>query len=230
MHEATFLLLHSGSTASWTWERVRPHLAGPSIAPDLPAHGAAPGDLARLDWAQCLSATLAALPPDGALVVVGHSLTVPLALLVADATRPRLRHLLAIAGMVPEPGRSIVDHFPASRRWLAKLLLPLTRGVLDPEAVRARSLFSDLPEAEARSLARRMTPESSRLLRDPVRWSGAVAPATYVRCTADRSILDPGAQLAMAARLGGAREDLDTGHHPMLSQPAALAALLNRFA
>jgi hypothetical protein len=50
-------------------------------------------------------------------------------------------------------------------------------------------------------------------------------PRTYVRCLQDRAVV-PAKAAEYAARLGVTPIDLDTAHRPMLSNPEALAKIL----
>jgi hypothetical protein len=52
-------------------------------------------------------------------------------------------------------------------------------------------------------------------------------PRTYVRCLGDAAV-PPARALDYSARLGVKPIDLDTAHDPMLSDPDALVAILER--
>ncbi len=88
---------------------------------------------------------------------------------------------------------------------------------------------NDMDEHQTASTLARRVPESFNVLSDPTDLTGLrhPIPRTYVRLARDASItLD--AQNAMIANLGAVDvADVDAGHMAMISQPRALAAILN---
>ncbi|HEX5596816.1 MAG TPA: alpha/beta fold hydrolase [Micromonosporaceae bacterium] len=81
------LLLHGLGATSEVWDRWRPlldrHWPGRWLAPDLPGHGGS-APLGRYTFESLAAAIAAALPTDGPVVVLGHSLGGVLGLALAD--------------------------------------------------------------------------------------------------------------------------------------------------
>jgi pimeloyl-ACP methyl ester carboxylesterase len=95
----------------------------------------------------------------------------------------------------------------------------------------AQALFyGDLPPAEADAAAARLTTQSERAYHDEVTatsWRGR--PATYV-ITEQDAIVPVAAQEAFAARAGANAVRVTTSHSPFLSQPRAVADIIERAA
>jgi pimeloyl-ACP methyl ester carboxylesterase len=89
-----------------------------------------------------------------------------------------------------------------------------------------RDLFLyDCDEAAAQGGIDRLVYQNVAVTAQPVRHAGwRHRPSTYVVCAGDRAT-PPAAQRTQAARAGAVVE-LPAGHHPMLSHPELLAALL----
>ena len=74
----------------------------------------------------------------------------------------------------------------------------------------------------------RLTPQPRRPWAERVdlaRFRAMRVPRRYIRCLQDRAVL-PAKAAEYAARLGVTPIDLDTAHNPMLSNPDALAKIL----
>ena len=101
-------------------------------------------------------------------------------------------------------------------------------GTLDLEI--ARVVFgNDLDDEQFAWMAERMVPEAPGVVAEPVDLaplrSGTFG-RTWIRPVHD-AIVDPARQLDFAGHVGGCEVvDLDAAHMCMISQPAALAALL----
>lgn len=92
--------------------------------------------------------------------------------------------------------------------------------------------MGDLAAGDARVVEAltRLTPQPFGPLAERVdlrRFQGLAVPRTYVRCLGDAAV-PPARALDYATRLGVAPIDLDTAHAPMLSDPDALVAILER--
>ena len=70
------VLVHGGMHGSWCWDTVRPFLASPTVAVDLPGRGTRPADLASVTLDDSVAAVLDDAERAGfeRFVLVGHSL------------------------------------------------------------------------------------------------------------------------------------------------------------
>jgi pimeloyl-ACP methyl ester carboxylesterase len=233
---ATVVLVHGAWHGAWCWEHVVPLLddaAVPSIAIDLPGHGASPDSLSDLGGdARALRAVLDGL--DDA-VVCGHSYG---GAVVSEgaAGHPAVRHLAFIAAFPLAVGESCTNAAvgevspEAARTELGAALVSHddATSTIDPE--RALGLFYDDCAADDAAKA------IDRL--DAQSWAelGGVAteaawlhlPSTYAVCTEDHAVA-PALQRALARRCERA-VDWPTSHSPFLSRPELVADLLTHLA
>jgi pimeloyl-ACP methyl ester carboxylesterase len=165
-------------------------------------------------------------------VVVGHSMAGVVIPKVAELVPARTGHLVFLAAVVLRSGESLLGgHLaPAAR----ELILGLARGgggtVQYPAATAWARWMGGLPQGDPRVVDAlcHLTPQPLRPWLERVdldRFYAMRVPRTYVRCLRDAAVL-PERAAAYAARLGVRPVDLDTDHNPMLSNPEALAALL----
>src|SRR3954447_5826138 len=94
---ATIVLVHGAWHGAWCWERLTPLLDGagvPSVAVDLPGHGADPGPFTDMHGdADRVRDVLDGI--DGDVVLVGHSYG---GIVITDiGTHPNVRHLVYVA-------------------------------------------------------------------------------------------------------------------------------------
>lgn len=212
---------------------------GPScwdlVAAELTARGhtAVPVDLPTGDPAagarEYAAAITSALPPaTDDLVLVGHSLaglSVPLV--------PGARHVVHLAAMLPEPGRSVDDRARAgermTRRGLGRGQTVHPDGSTEwrPDAA-VEWLYPDSPPERAAAAAARLRRQHWRVTAEPsplTAWPDT--PGTYVLCREDK-VIDADWARAAAARLGLDLVELPGDHSPFLARPAELADLLLR--
>ena len=233
---ATVVLVHGAWHGAWCWDKVVPLLdaAGvPSIAIDLPGHGASTEPLTDLDGdAATLRGVLADL--DDA-VVCGHSYGGAV-ITVGAADMPCVRHLVYIAAFPLAPGESCMnaaadDVAPgAGATELGSVLTFGDDGTVTLDTSRAASLFfNDCTPEDVAWAIERLGPQAVAELAGvaPVAaWQ--TAPSTYVVCTDDRAVA-PALQRAMATRCTHTIE-WPTSHSPFLSRPELVADLLTTLA
>ncbi|MFF1873549.1 alpha/beta hydrolase [Kitasatospora herbaricolor] len=214
---------------SWWWHRTAELLRQrgvASAAPALPSCGEA--GLAAGAGGPGLAEDVAAvrqslLGSDEPTVVVAHSYGGIVAAEAAAGIRS-VRHLVLVSSYLPEVGQSLSD-FGDGR--------PATFLDVDPDAgtfgVRPELLVGTFlqdcaPEVQLQA-ADHLARQSLRVTGQPV---GAAAwqqvSSTYLVCAQDRGT-PPRLQREFARRAGAVVE-LDTGHHPFLSRPAAVRDLL----
>jgi pimeloyl-ACP methyl ester carboxylesterase len=231
----TYVLVHGGGFTGSCWDELRPHLHGPSIAPDLPGRGDRPADLATVTIGEFVASVVDELVDRdlSEVTLVGHSmagLTLPG---VAAAVPDRLRRLVFVSCSVPPHGATLLEELGGLSPAVAELADRIgdtvidERGVLHPDL--ARAMFcNDMDEAMARSTLARMVPEATGVLSEPVDLSGLdrPVPRTYVRLVRDASV-DLDSQDRMITTIGRCdTATLDAGHMAMISRPAELATLI----
>lgn len=214
---------------SWWWQRTAELLQQRgvlSLAPALPSCGeagpaAGAGGPGLAEDVAAVRQVL--LDGDEPTVVVAHSYG---GIVTAEAAAGvgSVRHLLLVASYLPEVGQGLSDFGDGS---------PAPFLDVDPDAgtfgVRPELLVDTFlqdcdPKVQAQAgdhLAR----QSLQVTGQPVRAAAwQQVPSTYLVCAQDRGT-PPRLQREFARRAGSVVE-LDAGHHPFLSQPAAVRDLL----
>jgi pimeloyl-ACP methyl ester carboxylesterase len=214
---------------SWWWRRTADllHERGvPSVAPALPSCGeaGAPGGAGGPGLAEDVTAVRQVLQgSDEPTLVVAHSYG---GIVTAEAAAgvASVRHLLLVSSYLPEVGQSLSDFGDGN---LAPFL------DVDPDAgtfgVRPELLVdtflqdcdTDVQAQASQHLAR----QSVQVTAQPVGASAwKQVPSTYLVCAKDKGT-PPRLQRDFARKADSVVE-LDAGHHPFLSQPAAVRDLL----
>ncbi len=211
-----------------------------TVAVDLPADR--PG-LGAEEYASAVDAAVEAElgPAVGRRVVlVGHSLGGLTAPVVAQRWGPeRLAALVLVAPVLPVPGTSVADRDRAGRGVMVEGFgrgqhrRPDRTTAWAPEPA-TNELYSGVADdlgasgpARVAAAVADMRPQAWSVNREvtPLRAWPAV-PTTVVVCRRDR-VVDPGRLRTVAATVPVATlVELDTGHFPMLTAPAALATAL----
>ena len=214
---------------SWWWHRTGRLLAAERIAceaPALPSCGET-GEATNADGpglAEDVAAVRDVLTAsEEPAVVVAHSYG---GIVAAEAAADveAVRHLLLISSYLPEVGQSL-SSFGSEE--------PAPFLDIDPDGgtftVRrdalAETFLQDCDPEIQREAIDRTARQSLSVLEQPVRSAAwRHVPSTYLLCTEDRGT-PAESQRAFAARAGSVVE-LDAGHHPFLSQPAAVRDLI----
>ena len=167
---------------------------------------------------------------EGSVVLVGHSYG---GAVITEAGRhDKVAALVYVAAFAPDTGESvstlIADPPPGAP---VPPILPPRDGflLLDP-AKFADAFAADLPAAEAAFMAASQVPWGVAALDGEVcepAWR--TTPSWYLVATDDRMI-PPAAQRAMAERAGAVVTEVRGSHAVYLSQPAAVAALIEQAA
>ncbi|MFE2225895.1 alpha/beta fold hydrolase [Streptomyces kronopolitis] len=214
---------------SWWWHRTAELLwerGVPSVAPALPSCGEAglPGGVSGSGLPEDVAALRQELQSgDEPTVVVAHSYG---GIVTAEAAAGigAVRHLVLVSSYLPEVGQSLsefgdggpapfLDVDPAAGTFGVRPELLVDTFLQDCDA--------EIQAQAADHLAR----QSVRVTGQPV---GAAAwqqvPSTYLVCAQDRGT--PPRRQREFARRAGRIVELDAGHHPFLSHPAAVRDLL----
>ncbi len=214
---------------AWWWHRTAELLAERGVgseAPALPSCGETgePTGMAGPGLTEDVVAVRRALTAsDESAVVVAHSYG---GIVTAEAAAgvETVRHLLLVSSYLPEVGQSL-SSFGGEE--------PAPFLDVDPDAgtftVRADTLAGTFlhdcePEVQRQAMDKTAR-QSLAVLAQPVRaaaWQHVAS--TYLVCAADRGT-PAEAQRAFARRAGRVVE-LDAGHHPFLSRPAAVRDLV----
>lgn len=166
-------------------------------------------------------------------LLVGHSYGSAVAFGVVHAVPERIARVVSVAGEPPTPGASLMDAMPPEARdqiraaaagsaegWRLPLvddeLLDLYYGEHALDATGQRARLRELAVGHPIG-----TMEEGLALANP---AAASVPVTHLRCLGDPQ------EYATPLPSDWDRIDLDTGHWPMLTAPAALAEILDGLA
>jgi pimeloyl-ACP methyl ester carboxylesterase len=214
---------------SWWWQRTGELLAEQGLASDAPAlpscgETGEPTDARGPGLAEDVAAVRHVLTAsDEPTVVVAHSYG-GIVTAQAAAGVQAVRHLLLISSYLPEVGQSL-SSFGGQE--------PAPFLDIDPDGgtftVRADALaetfLQDCDPEIQREATDKTALQSLAVLEQPVQsaaWQHV--PSTYLLCTQDRGT-PAELQREFAARAGSVVE-IDAGHHPFISQPAAVRDLI----
>lgn len=221
----TILLVHGAWHGSWAWKPLAEILEARGWrveSVDLPTvHALEPAGLRLADDALAVSEAIDAI--NGPVVVVAHSYGgVPT---TQAALADNVHHIVYIAAFVLDEGESLLAAVGgvAPSWWVVDGPLATAGTREEP----AESLFfADLnPDAAAAAVAR-LKAQSVLAFQDPlteVAWR--TKPSTYI-VTGQDAVFPPPAQEALAARASSTIRRLDTSHSPFLSQPEAVADII----
>lgn len=218
---------------TWWWHRTAELLQAHGInssAPALPSCGetGTPGGADGPGLTEDVAAVRAVLTSsDEPTIVIAHSYG---GMVTAEAAAgvDAVRHLVLVSSYLPEVGQSLSefgdgDGDGAPAPFLDVDLEAGTFGVR-PELL-VETFLQDCDRDVQAQAAGRLARQSVQVTGQPV---GAAAwrhiPSTYLVCAQDRGT-PPRLQRTFAERAGNVVE-LGTGHHPFLSQPAAVRDLL----
>lgn len=221
----TFVLIHGGAHGAWCWEPMIPYLDGSALAVDLPGRGSKPADLEKLTLRDFAASVVADIESArlSRVVLVGHSmagLTIPR---VVEQIPERIASIVFVSCLIPRDGQTL---------WSAMSMQAADGTPAGVDPANARRMFcNDMDEAQTRSVLERLCPEAPGVMSEPAALAGLrrPVPRTYVKLLRDQA-LSPALQdeLIRNAGPGCSVVELDAGHNAMISQPRALAAILNR--
>lgn len=225
---STFVLLHGAYQGGWIWQRVMPFLrtAGHLVfAPTLDGcaerrHALRPGIDTESQAAEI--AELLFFEDLHDVVLVGTSCGGMVGCRVAELARERIGRIVLADALALFDGESVADHV---KRPTA-VTTTLATGPSREDA--ADRMFASLDSATKAWALERYTPHPVAAMTAPVRlerfWD-LDWPASVIWCR--QSVNPPVSHQRRAAeRLKAKWFELDTGHYPMLTEPAALARLI----
>ncbi|KJY25705.1 alpha/beta hydrolase [Streptomyces sp. NRRL S-495] len=214
---------------SWWWRRTAGLLRErgvPSVAPELPSCGEAglPAGAGGPGLPEDVAAVRRGLlADDEPTVVVAHSYG---GIVTAEAAAGigSVRHLLLVSSYLPEVGQSLSDFGEDGPAPFLDVDPGTGTFGVRPELLVDTFLQDCDPEDQMRA-GHHLARQSVHVIAQPV---GAAAwqqvPSTYLVCAQDRGT--PTRLQRDFARRAGSVVELDAGHHPFLSRPAAVRDLL----
>jgi pimeloyl-ACP methyl ester carboxylesterase len=214
---------------SWWWQRTGELLAEQGLASDAPAlpscgETGEPTDARGPGLAEDVAAVRHVLTAsDEPTVVVAHSYG-GIVTAQAAAGVQAVRHLLLISSYLPEVGQSLSSF--GGREPAPFLDIDPDGGTFTVRAdALAETFLQDCDPEIQREATDKTALQSLAVLEQPVQsaaWQHV--PSTYLLCTQDRGT-PAELQREFAARAGSVVE-IDAGHHPFISQPAAVRDLI----
>jgi pimeloyl-ACP methyl ester carboxylesterase len=229
---AEFVLVPGAWLGAWAWDEVaeRLHAEGHGVYP-VTLTGLAErhqDGSAQTAQAQHVADIVGVVERDDLtdVVVVGHSYSGIPAGQAAGAIGDRLRHLVFLDSNIPVEGQSFADGWSVEgRAWLAGQLAE--SGGFWPPLTAEDYAGQDLTDEQIATIVERSTPHPGRAITEPAALPRPISelPTTYVKCLMDGATPSGVVQEHLASPSWTLTE-LDTGHWPMFSKPAELAAVL----
>jgi pimeloyl-ACP methyl ester carboxylesterase len=231
------VLVHGAWHGAWCWASLQRELDRrgiPSLAVDLPGHGASVEPLADLATdAAAVSAVLGKFRRP--IVLVGHSYggaVISEADLTGDdaGAGSTVFHLVYLAAFVVDVGESVIGlsgSMPEAPSALSgAMVIADGMSTIDPELAHG-ALYNRCDPMITPANVARLCPQPLATFTQPAtRASWRHVPSTYVRCLDDQAVA-PAHQDFMAARCA-AIETLDTDHSPFVSMPVETAEIIAR--
>jgi pimeloyl-ACP methyl ester carboxylesterase len=214
---------------AWWWHRTAEALAEKGVtseAPALPSCGetGVTPDAAGPGLAEDVAAVRAVLSAgDEPTVVVAHSYG---GIVTAEAAAgvDSVSHLLLISSYLPEVGQSLSSFGGEEPAPFLEIDPEGGTFIVRPDAL-AETFLQDCGAEIQQGALGKTAPQSLAVLGAPVSAAAwQQIPSTYLVCADDRGT-PANLQREFAARAGNVVE-LDSGHHPFLSQPAAVRDLV----
>lgn len=165
--------------------------------------------------------------PDGEFVVVAHSSGGMIAAAMTTVAPGRLVGLIAVSAVVPAAGASFIGSMPFPNRLVLGAVMRVA-GTRPPAKAIRKSLGASVAPDVVDRVVNDFETESIHLFKDAVAAPAYPERRGYIRTANDREF---GLKLQdrFATNLGATKiETLQTGHHPMLEDPAGLAAAIER--
>ena len=214
---------------SWWWHRTAQLLAErgiASVSPALPSCGEAgvPGGADGPGLAEDVAAVRQVLEDgDEPTVVVAHSYG---GIVTAEAAAgvAAVSHLVLISSYLPEIGQSLSDFGDGAPAPFLDIDMDAGTFGVRPDMLIDTFLHDCDADIQAQAPSR-LARQSVQVTGQPVSAAAwQQVPTTYLVCAQDRGT--PAERQREYARRAGRVVELDAGHHPFLSQPAAVRDLL----
>jgi pimeloyl-ACP methyl ester carboxylesterase len=214
---------------SWWWHRTGELLAERDVASDVPALPSCgetgdPVDARGPGLAEDVASVRRVLTAtDEPTVVVAHSYG---GIVCAEAAEGLVgvRHMLLVSSYLPEKGQSLSSFGGEAPAPFLDVDAEGGTFTVRPEML-AGTFLQDCDAEVQREARGRTARQSLAVLGQPVRSSAwRHVPTTYLVCAGDRGT--PAAAQRDFARRADRVVEIDAGHHPFLSRPAAVRDLI----
>ncbi len=217
----SILFLSGAGLPAWIWDDVRDRL-GTSYDTRVATR---PAVAARLrDYAEAALASVSATQ----VTIVAHSAGGVVGAEVVRLMPEQVSGFLAVSAIVPQPGGSFITAMPIPNRWMLSAAMRFA-GTRPPASAIRKTLAHGIDEQATERLIADFAPESQGFYRDRIGaqpWSGRRG---YLATSRDRE-LPAALQQRFATRLDASwRQELGTGHLPMLENPEGLATAIESF-
>lgn len=227
------LLAHGGCHGAWCWEETRRGLQAAGVAAsafDLPGCGDDHTPRAALTLEDTVAALLTRIDslPAGPVRVVGHSIAGWL-LPHAAARRDQVVEMVFVAAVTLARGERGIDQIPADRRpgYHDMAAASPDNSLMPPFEDLWQRFFPHLPEARARAVYARLTPQAFGPYLSPtsVGIEDVTTPRRYLAATDDLNF-PPEQTRQFAAKAGVEPEWVEGDHCLMLTNPTQLVRAL----
>lgn len=230
------LLVHGAWHANWCWEKLLPRLQSSQrkiIAPNLPGHDPNLPQTEKMTLENYVEAICGWIRMEQEPVtLVGHSMGGMVISQVSELLPDRVKHLVYLSGFLPKNGQSMMDLVQSQMHAPPPFDLSQDGSKAIIKQERACEIFySDCEESVAQASIRRLIPQNVLPFSTPVQLTAekfGTVPKSYILCLEDRSLWPETQQKMLLETPCNQVIHLKSGHCPFLSQPEALAALLNQ--
>ena len=215
------ILVHGGGHTSACWEPMLTLLNLPVRAIDLPGRGSHPADIMQVGLDDCVDAVIDEADAAGfdRVALVGHSLAGVTITETAYRYPERIAQLIYVGALVPPLGSSAAILMTGAD----------SVGTVDIAEDRALALFgNDLTDDQWAKHVQTLVPDAVGIMNARLSGYPQGVPITYVNMSRDVPV-PPALAEQLHANLGPdlERRTIDAGHTVMVSQPEALAAIIN---
>ena len=223
------ILVHGAWHGAWCWAALQAQLDSrgiPSLAIDLPGHGASTQPLADLYGdAAAVKDLVASL--DRPVVLVGHSYGGAV-ITEASAGCRNVIHLVYLAAFALDIGEAVMSMSQSAVATPVAINSAIVFGehtsTISPSLATA-AFYGSCPATVAKASGQRLCAQPNSTFVQPVTVAGwKTIPSTYLRCTLDEAV-PFGVQAEMATRCTFV-ETFVTDHSPFASMPDATADLI----
>ena len=234
---ANFLLIHGAWHGAWCWYKVIPELeqlGHHAIAIDLPSHGkdiTPVADVTLDGYGESVAAAVLDLPEP--VHLVGHSMGGAVITQAVDKASEKIASLTYLAAFLGNDGDSLSETLVTdSASKLPSNLVAADDGTMSVRPDALKDVFYHDCGMEDIQLANLcLTPQSAQATAEPLRVSKDKfnkIPRYYIVCSEDQAISEV-TQRAMIEKVGCNEViTMQTSHSPFFSDPAKLAANLEK--